>query len=432
MRPAYWRAACKRGNLSPLRFGPTSQPSTPEPGAADATLSLRDSHAAPCPSPGSGPVTRTTDGSGLKSSACFARAEPDGSFSRMSAVFCQLTLDGSSEKFSGTWPISGALRSGRLYRRPTWEPPIKGRECSSWPTAKVATGDYQNQVDGTVVQNLSGAVKEWQTPNGCGATTRKQVGGTEREPLLGKQATEFWKTPHGFANTDANGKTAGAAGEMAKQAVEWPTPTGGDAKRGEAPMFRGEKNPSLGSAVNLWPTPKTPTGGPEAREAREARGSGGEDLGATAEMWPTAGANDHKGTAREGQRRGQLDEAAEQLWNTPTVPAPHDSENSAGAGFQNQANVGRQAIEFLSSLPVPATAPPGPESSPSGPTSPPPSPPKRRLNWRFVAWLMGFAPEWLLLPERTPCVPSEMPSCPPKRKPRSGCSGKGSKKVLGK
>jgi hypothetical protein len=32
--------------------------------------------------------------------------------------------------------------------------------------------------------------------------------------------------------------------------------------------------------------------------------------------WPTAGANDHKGSARKGQRRCQLDEAAEQIWTS--------------------------------------------------------------------------------------------------------------------
>lgn len=39
--------------------------------------------------------------------------------------------------------------------------------------------------------------------------------------------------------------------------------------------------------------------------------------GSAFSLWPTAGANDHKGSAKPGQRRGQLDEAAEQLWKTP-------------------------------------------------------------------------------------------------------------------
>lgn len=39
--------------------------------------------------------------------------------------------------------------------------------------------------------------------------------------------------------------------------------------------------------------------------------------GCSSSGWPTAGANDHKGTARAGQRRGQLDDGAEQMWPTP-------------------------------------------------------------------------------------------------------------------
>jgi hypothetical protein len=38
----------------------------------------------------------------------------------------------------------------------------------------------------------------------------------------------LWQTPHGFANTDASGKTAGGGGEFHKQAMQWPTPCAND------------------------------------------------------------------------------------------------------------------------------------------------------------------------------------------------------------
>lgn len=39
-----------------------------------------------------------------------------------------------SELYSGTWPHSGMIRSGRAYELPTLEHRIVGSGCSSWPT----------------------------------------------------------------------------------------------------------------------------------------------------------------------------------------------------------------------------------------------------------------------------------------------------------
>ncbi len=41
-----------------------------------------------------------------------------------------------------------------------------------------------------------------------------------------------------------------------------------------------------------------------------------------ASKWPTPGANDHKGTAKVGQRGGRLDEAAEQKFQQEEEVAP--------------------------------------------------------------------------------------------------------------
>lgn len=55
--------------------------------------------------------------------------------------------------------------------------------------------------------------------------------------------------------------------------------------------------------------------------------------------WPTTTTTDHKGSSKPGQRRGQLSEAAEQLW--PTASAM-DSVSSGSAGYAKTAthNVG--------------------------------------------------------------------------------------------
>jgi hypothetical protein len=52
--------------------------------------------------------------------------------------------------------------------------------------------------------------------------TLKRRGRNGRDTLPVQAVT--WKTPHGFQNTDASGKTAGGGGEFAKQVMAWQTP----------------------------------------------------------------------------------------------------------------------------------------------------------------------------------------------------------------
>ena len=115
-----------------------------------------------------------------------------------------------------------------------------------------------------------------------------------------------------------------------------------------------------GCSSSAWPTPRTITGGGESAERKQELGrtiSGGGDLQAQAgawpmaqdaqdagsvnanmmtlsrasKDWPTPGANDHKGSAKPGQRRGQLDEAPEHCSLPAPEPAPSGSESSATA-----------------------------------------------------------------------------------------------------
>ncbi len=77
----------------------------------------------------------------------------------------------------------------------------------------------------------------------------------------------------------------------------------------------------LNAAASKWPTPQARANAP-GKGCRE-RGGRHSDLVLEAENWPTPGANDHKGTAKVGPRRGQLDEAAEQKFQTsPYLPGP--------------------------------------------------------------------------------------------------------------
>lgn len=422
--------------------------------------------ALPSPSPASEPGKAMPVGCGRPLSARFAKLGPAGSWERTSGAFSQLTLGGSLETFSATWPASGSLRNGACFERPPLARPIAESEFSSWPTVEADNFD-------------------------------KPVTESSYRPSIGHSA-RTWKTPHGFANTDKGGKTAGASGEFGKQVQAWPTPRAGEEKGGQYQRDRGAKDgterPTLTGEAQLWPTPQsvpeaetshgqvsgdfrrrmgeameslwpTPDGlakerenrsvspgaavrptlakagslwaTPAARDGDPKRGGqelkhtdGGRSLPADLEAWPSPGADDCKGSAEEGQRRRQLSEAAECLWSTPRS-GKTTSEGEAWnerneAGGVSTPPFAIQAEGFPTSLPAPATEPPGPASSSSAPTSPPPSLEKKRLNWRFVAWLMGFRPEWLLLPRTSPDpspLPASMPSAPSgtpssRRKPR--------------
>lgn len=146
------------------------------------------------------------------------------------------------------------------------------------------------------------------------------------------------------------------------------------------------------SGCSLWPTPRVITGGAESATRKQELGrtvSGGGDLQDVAQNWPTAGANDWRGTARPGQRRGQLDEAAEQLWATPRVSVIDGyAVPSATHGWDLPAQTQDHAARL-----DPATSTPGAPSSPPAPGS------RRRLNPVFVEWLMGFPLFWTWLPK---------------------------------
>jgi hypothetical protein len=176
-------------------------------------------------------------------------------------------------------------------------------------------------------------------------------------------------------------------------AAQWQTPR---VTTGEYTRDGGQKGmdrPSLKGKAANWPTPDANVmndwESPESFHARRKmlkveyrNGNGaGTPLAVASVQWPTQGANDHKGSAQPGQRRDQLDEAAEQT--------------HADLSHQHQMN-----------------AHAGPPSSPSAQTSRP------RLNPDFVDWLMGLPPGW------TACAALGTASCRSRPQPPSeACSG---------
>ncbi len=230
-------------------------------------------------------------------------------------------------------------------------------------------------------------------------------------------------------------------------ANSWPTPRSEDAERcGNHP----NAVDSLTGAIALWPTPKTPTGGRESKASKNARGSGGTDLQTTAQLWATPRAG--KVTAERAEhwskrqakggvstpplamqaalwptpRPAEADHAGRRkimtssmvglvetatLWPTPMAgtetrsaqggiqlkqtasrwPTPAERDWKGPNGAEHLANgSGRKHLDQLPNF-VRHCSPPAPAPSTPGGKS---SRTTRRLNPRFVEWLMGWPLGW--------------------------------------
>lgn len=160
-----------------------------------------------------------------------------------------------------------------------------------------------------------------------------------------------------------------------------------------------------GQAEKFWPTPRN-----SDQFGPGTHGDGGMDLRTTVALWPTARAEDSESC---GNHPGAVDSltGAAKLWATPSSRDFKDSDGMATTGMNPDGTertrldqLPRQAFQF--GLPAPQTPPLGPTSSVDTTTSPRPS--KRRLNPRFVEWLMGWPLGW------TAFAPVAMASSPPK------------------
>lgn len=143
--------------------------------------------------------------------------------------------------------------------------------------------------------------------------------------------------------------------DLSSKAMTWPTPRAGDGDKISAGV---QRNDSLAQVSKMWPTPKAMSGG--ANSQRASRNAGGPDLQEMAHSWPTPAARDYR------------------------APNSLDSQTKRNTGTRR----GQQLPNFVEH---------GFRSSPqaqlptSGQTS---SPSTRRLNPRFVEFLIGWPIGW--------------------------------------
>lgn len=339
-RACSWRGWATRGWIARLS-GLTLTRSSARAGvdAWISSLPASPARATAWPASANSKTTRAICGPG-RGEFCAAWV-PNGSFWRtfQASLFRtgreaapRLSL-GSSE----SWPRTGGTRNGQLFLRAAWAPLTSASGCSCWPTPFGFQGG--NGPDGN---EFSTMVRQWPSPRSedsenCG----NHPGATDS--LTG--ATRMWMTPD----------TPGGGRAMTREEVA-----------ANGMTENGKRSVGLENQTKFWQTPNQGMHDSRIQVGAEER----EDLlPAQARKWPPPGSNDHKGSAKMGQRRGQLDEAVEQRFSPP----------------------------------VRVQTPSGAELSPTSRTL------RRRLNPAFVCWLMGW-PTWWTHPERISCAAAGMAS----------------------
>jgi len=234
-----------------------------------------------------------------------------------------------------------------------------GCSSSGWPTPRTedaeCCGNHPNAVD-----SLTGAIALWPTPKtptggreSKASKTARDSGGTDLQTTV-----QLWATPRAGKITaeDAEhwnkrqAKGCVSTPPLAMQAALWPTPRGAEAEHaGRTAKEKASHQKELSVTANTWPTPMA---GTETRSAQ-----GGIQLHQTASRWPTP---------------------AERDWKGPNAEA-HLEHGSGRKHLDQLPNFVRHCSHL------------DPQTSTSGGKS---SRTTRRLNPRFVEWLMGWPLGW--------------------------------------
>jgi len=301
-------------------------------------------HASLSAKPESAEATPTRAIFGPSSPDSFAYFDPDSSCWKTSQATFLLDL----EQYSETWPDSGTMRNGCVYERQI----SALRTCESgsllWPTA---TQDVTDR------------------------TERYAQGGMPLSMLAGR-----WPTARS-EDSESCGNHPGASDSLTGVSRNWTTPkakTGGaNSKRAE----RGAGGTDLQEQSENWLTPH----GMYGTDHTGKTGRGGE-FAKQANQWQTPATDSFRSRGGDQKDEMGLDQQARFF---PT-PAQRDYRTPNRESYQERSGTkkGEQLQNFVAhSLPDPVI-PDGRESSPVDPTL------RRRLNPRFVEWLMGFPIGW--------------------------------------
>lgn len=259
-QPSSWRGWRTRP-WKRLLSGTTLPPSTADRGVEQWTASLRDSPASRSAPPASGLALRMIGGSGRTLPVSFAR------FDRATSSW-KTAPDLFGQRFpasSATWPHSGSMRSGTVFRRASSGRRMSGSGCTSWPTPTAADSGRASVTypRGSGNFTLLGAAAMWPTPDAAG-TERINTSPTSRteHPTLALAARE-WATPTAEPFRSRSGERKDELG-LDRQVKAWATPTAQDQSGS------GNRSPGYGPTLTdqavraragrNWPTPTAHNG----------------------------------------------------------------------------------------------------------------------------------------------------------------------------
>ena len=224
-RPQSWALVLRTGVYQKLLSGLTLSSSMASRGAALWISSLADFPAPTSPSPESKPESKgNTPGSGLNTSASFARFDQNSCLLRTSRQF---SLFPQEQPYLEGLPKAGSMRSGFLFERPTLALRTDESASSSWPTARAedseCCGNHQGAQD-----SLGGATRNWGTPRANDSEKQGSIAGDPRNGVSGQAVN--WGTPrvttnNGIGCPDSTGKGS----RIEDQAENWRTPNTRDA-----------------------------------------------------------------------------------------------------------------------------------------------------------------------------------------------------------
>lgn len=352
-----WSRACKTVPWMTRLSGRILQPSIASRGAASWIASLLAPRAREILSPAKENSKTTTGTSGRPRGESYGTWDRDGSFWKTSSVFLFQEMDRRlSQGYLASWPRTGSMRSGSLYRRPEWEPAKNASGFFCWLAPMTPNGDRMGArtEEGREGEdrNLEHQGSQWCSPAAGGGGSASRSGERIEEPLLAGQAA-LWISPR--ASMAENGSDNGSA-----QRLE------------QGP------NPGLKTDAATWAIPAATDGkrGSEMSEAQRTRKEGQPKI------------LNYEAEEFSGRSRPDQDSDLTALWQT--------------FSRLSKEEMATAAIDFLRNL---ASGRRGSASSHPGPTS------RRQLNTAFVEWLMGFPAGWVSA-ERISCEPLEMQSYP--------------------
>lgn len=324
----FWLPECLMAPSTAVPFTETSSSSTGDHGVDAWISSLVAGRARTSPTLGDEKASEkeTAAACGSKSSASFGRFDPGTSLVRT----CQLSLDGEWIPFSETFPTSGLMQSGRLYRRPTWARPTSASGYSCWPTPNTPNGGRKLSEADTLAKGRT-------------AKGKRQVGLENVATLWPTAGANDWK------GTAKPGQRRGQLDEAAEQ--KWPTPKSSAENYGQP---RENDRGDLQAAGSLWATPRTAMCSmyAESDETLKARGRDGRDtLPRQANLWATPNERDYKGAPGSGcrERGGRQVSLPAQIMSFPPVPP---TEPAGGATSPGSPRLSPAFVEALCGLPI--------------------------------------------------------------------------------